>query len=438
MKDWEMFIRYFLEYAILIPGAFCCMIPVQDDLRLPFQKAVFRVSLLTVVVILAGSVLSSAFKIDPCYIIFPAMLMMLPVFRTICSLEWNRILFVYFNAGMLMTWPTLFTYYLMAERESLNSGDTFTVFSGVLHLLFAAFVVLFYYRFLNTKLPMLFEFSNLEKVWNWFFLIPLVVMVLFLWMLPYDPANILVGRIQMISVFLWILILILIYGFYQFFWYVAGHLQREEELEWENKMLHAQEIRFSQIQDNLKETRRLRHDYRQHVRVLTELSDAGEYEELHRYLGELVQTTPAERPVYSTNRAVDALAAYYQAEAEMQKAKIQWSLVLPPQLPVSENDFSVIFGNLMENALKSVKELPESERFVKVKSNTIGEGMMGLGISNRFSGDIIMGKNGLPVTKGREGIGLSSVAFAVRKNGGSMAIEPKNGWFTVNIIFNLS
>ncbi len=436
MGGWQIFIRYLLEYMMLIPGAVCSLIPVQDDLRLPFNKVVVRVSALLLSIMIAGSVISSAFDIAANCIIFPAVVIMFFLFHSVCSLGWNRLLFVYCNAAMLMAWPTLLTNFLTAKNEAADSGKPFTLLSGVVCLTLSVFVILFYYRFLSKRLPVLLALTNLEKVWNWFFLVPLSVTMMFLWMIPYDPANLLVGRIQVISVFLTIIILFLIYGFYQFFWYVAGRLQRQEALEWENRMLHAQEIRFTQVQENLQETRRMRHDFRQHLRVLSELADAGEYEEIRHYLGELVKITPVEKPVYSTNRAVDALAAYYQAEAEAQKIRVQWSLFLPDQLPVSENDFSVILGNLMENALRSVKELPEADRVVKVKANTIGDGMMGLGVSNRYSGEIIMGKNGLPVTKGRQGIGLSSVALAVRQNGGTMAVEPKNGWFTVDIIFN--
>ena len=44
----------------------------------------------------------------------------------------------------------------------------------------------------------------------------------------------------------------------------------------------------------------------------------------------------------------------------------------------------------------------------------------------------------MPVQKEREGIGLRSVASAVAKSNGSMVIDTDNGWFNVNILFNLS
>ncbi len=438
MKDWELFICYLLEYMILIPGAVCCMIPVQDELRMSFSGVLTRTALALTVIILGGSVVSAAFGIHTYYILIPAVCLLLFGFHAVCSLSWNRLLFVYCNSTMLMAWAILFTSYYMAEREAVNTQQPLTVFSGLLCLGFAAVAIFFFYGFLETKLPVLMAFPNLEHLWNWFFLIPLSITVIFFWMLPYDPANVLVGRIQVISLFLLVFVLLVLRGFYQFFWYVAGHLQREEALEWDNRLLHAQEARFSQVQDNLEEVRRQRHDFRQHLRVLKELSDSGEYEEVDKYLGKLVSSTGKKAPVYSNNRAVDALAAYYQEEADGQGVKVRWNLILPDPMPISENEFSVILGNLVENALRCVKDLPEQDRAVKVNANIIGDGMMGIDVANRYIGQIILGKNGLPLSKDREGIGLSSVALIVKQNGGTMAIDVTNGWFRVNILFNIA
>ncbi len=438
MKDWELFLCYVLEYMMLIPGAVCCLIPVQDDLRIPFRQVIVRVTALIATVIVCGSVVSSAFGISAYYILIPVICVFVFIYHALCSLPWNRLLFTYCNSMMLMAWPILFTSYYTAEREMNNPDIPFTWSSGILCLVAGVFVIFLYYGFLESKLPELFSFPNLEKLWNWFFLIPLSITFMFMWMLPYDPANLLVGRIQIISLFLLIMVIILIRGFYQFFWYVAGHLQREESLEWENRMLHAQEARFSQIQDNLQEVRRVRHDYRQHLRVLRELTDQKEYDEVSKYLGELVKLTPKDTPIYSHNLAVDALAAYYQSEADLMGVRIAWTMSLPDPLPVSENEFSVILGNLVENALRCVKDLPEPDRTVKVNANIIGESMMGLEVVNRYGGRIVLGKNGLPVTQGGHGIGLSSVSLAVRQNGGTMAIDVENGWFRVSILFNIS
>ena len=118
--------------------------------------------------------------------------------------------------------------------------------------------------------------------------------------------------------------------------------------------------RFAALYRYLNETRALRHDFRQHLRVLSGLAQSGKTEELAEYLASLEDVPVLVR--YSANPTVDALIAYYAALAENQATHIDWALELPEELNMRTTDFCAILGNLVENALQAVEKLPEEQR----------------------------------------------------------------------------
>ena len=111
---------------------------------------------------------------------------------------------------------------------------------------------------------------------------------------------------------------------------------------------------------------------------------------------------------------------------------------LPQDLPINESEYCALLGNLIENALRAVKTLPESRRRVKVISSLLSESIIGLSVENPFSGTITLGKNGLPVSdsvnEDEHGIGLMSVMNTVKRHDGSMNITTEGNVFSVDVV----
>ena len=136
--------------------------------------------------------------------------------------------------------------------------------------------------------------------------------------------------------------------------------------------------------------------------------------------------------------ALDAIAGHYQHIAESQNTKVFWRLELPERLPIDEVDLCMMLGNLMENALHAVCALPIDAREVTVISSMISGAMLGLSVENSYVGDIVFGRNGLPITRKRgHGIGLPSVAATVKRYNGTLSVTAKDGVFGVNILLSL-
>ena len=196
--------------------------------------------------------------------------------------------------------------------------------------------------------------------------------------------------------------------------------------------------RYTELRTYMDETRALRHDFRQHIFVMSGLSRTGKTAELEAYISQLAEKAGRGYRSFCANIAVDAIASHYDSMAGTIGAEISWRLELPPVFPekgVKESEYCAMMGNLVENALKAVASLPQEKRKVTVISSMLSEAMLGLSVSNEYSGSIAFGKNGLPVSSLEgHGTGLISVMNTVNHYGGSMSISTDNNIFSADII----
>ena len=196
--------------------------------------------------------------------------------------------------------------------------------------------------------------------------------------------------------------------------------------------------RYRELREHMDATRQLRHDFRQHLHVIAGLNEAKEYDKLTAYLAEYEGRLASLHPILCANAALDAIAGHYQHIAESQNTKVFWRLELPERLPIDEVDLCMMLGNLMENALHAVCALPIDAREVTVISSMISGAMLGLSVENSYVGNIVFGRNGLPIARKRgHGIGLPSVAATVKRYNGTLSVTAKDGVFGVNILLSL-
>jgi len=167
------------------------------------------------------------------------------------------------------------------------------------------------------------------------------------------------------------------------------------------------------------------------------LAASDRFDEMKQYLEKYVDTVKPDYPAFSTNYAVDAIAAYYQEKADKKGIRIDWNIFVLPQLALDETELCVVIGNLLENAIKATENVEPSGKVIEASIRMVGENMLGIEIRNHYRGKIHLSREGLPAPKYREGIGLYSVSNTVRKNNGTFSVEVDDEWFCVDIIINI-
>ena len=362
----------------------------------------------------------------------------LPLYLKTVTLPLPKALFVFFTAAMLSSFSTTLTNYICAPIELHNDISVFMLPSGLICLAVSLIVLAVFSLLFRRKIHWMLCNVSFTSIWRALFAAPLFLTVVFIWITPWSPSVVLTGRVREIGVVLLISFLGDLFWFYYFVYLTTHKMTEAVELQAQNQLWGMENTRYRELREHMDATRQLRHDFRQHLHVIAGLNEAKEYDKLTAYLAEYEGHFAAPHAMLCANAALDAIAGYYQHIAESQNTKIFWRLELPERLPIDEVDLCMMLGNLLENALRAVCALPIGQRTVTVISSMISDAMLGLSVENGFVGDVVFGRDGLPVARKRgHGIGLPSVAATVKRYNGTLSVTAKDGTFGVNILLSL-
>lgn len=205
-------------------------------------------------------------------------------------------------------------------------------------------------------------------------------------------------------------------------------------LETENKLYNKQcEIMHA----STKELQAYRHDMNNHFITLSHLIEAGQYAEAEKQLGILGSLTK-NKSIYSAsgNVIIDGLINYKLQNAQSDGIKVKTEIAVPNQLEIETTDMVTIIGNLIDNALKALRDVPSDQRSLILKI-VFDKQRLIIRISNPYVGEIFC-KDGKIISTKRDtrhhGYGLNNIAKAVNQYKGYMDIDYSENTFTVDIV----
>ena len=437
MIDPASFFAHMLEFAMAVPAAVIAFVPAYRWLRLDSKRVlVLAAACVALVTVLGGLVCALADCPSKYILLICALVLFVPYSRAV-DLSVPKQAFCFANALMLCAFSNLSGIIVSSSWEGGNSSTALLPQTGFTALGFAAAFILLFWRTLAVKLPVLLSYRVLDRVWRWLVLAPVALTVFAYWMVPINPSLVLAGRTQPIFMALVAFVMLAIWLFYHVMWWASAHIAGEAELRQEIILLRAEEKRYRELALYMGRTRELRHDFRHHLLVMRGLANDGMGDELSEYLDQLVESESEGRVErLCANAAVDAVAAYYNTLAHAAGASIAWRLELPAELPIAEADVCAVLGNLVENALNAVRDLPEEKRRIDIMASEASEAALGVTVSNPYKGVVNFGADGLPVAKSPDhGIGLSSVVTTAQKYGGGVDVRASDGEFRVGVVF---
>ena len=428
-------LRYALELASVIPAAVIALIPVHRSLRRSKTLVYGAMAVVLLAFVVAGSFIGAYFGCASSLVTFAFMPLLLAVYSYVVDLNVGKTLFCFMFSTALCALSTLFVSLLNAPVEATNPLVTFLPETSLMVILAEVVIGILFYRTLDAKLSMLLTEEDLDGSWYPASFAAFLLAAILIWVSPTNYALLLEGRIRTISTAACVIVAIGLVFLIDVIWRLSSHLVENTRLRQENNMLSMEERRYAQLRSYMNQTRELRHDFRQHMRVISGLVHGNQIDELTNYVDQINQMAGQEHRRLCANHAVDAVASYYEAMAAEQGATIEWSLDVPEEVFIKEADLCSIIGNLVENALQAVSKLPADRQIVKVTVRLITEAMLGITVKNPYEGKIRMGRNGLPRTYKRgHGIGLASVSAIAKRYGGTCDIDVSNGQFAVSIL----
>lgn len=219
--------------------------------------------------------------------------------------------------------------------------------------------------------------------------------------------------------------------------YVKGMvLQKQNQLLLSRDELMRQN--YEELRLSVESHRQMVHDLKHHFFILQEYEASGEYEKLHEYLIKMNQSVDAlDEKVWTGHRVLDFILNQKKKRAEESGISFQVCVAALLNIPLSDGDISVLFGNLLDNAIEACERMQDGKRWILFRLRKQRQ-LLFVEISNSI-GDRPKTENGVLLTSKKDkrlhGYGLKSVNNIVEKYNGVFSYSIKEQVFKVNLSF---
>lgn len=221
------------------------------------------------------------------------------------------------------------------------------------------------------------------------------------------------------------------------FIYIAAEISKKNISE-QNRIametrLHDDERKLKEMLEWNNSIRSLHHDMNNHLLIIKQYADDKDYSSLQQYIEKMQKSIDKAIDITATNNpALDAILNVKKTVCK--RSGIDLKCYLQTDLPaIDDYLFSIVFGNLIDNAIEA--ELKEDIKEIRL-SVTSDESNIRLTIQNRVAMKVL-NSNNLPETtksdKQHHGIGLKNVLGEVEKVNGIFDFYEENGWVIADV-----
>ncbi len=201
------------------------------------------------------------------------------------------------------------------------------------------------------------------------------------------------------------------------------------------KYLHVQQENYEYLEYREKETKRFRHDYRNHLNLLQILCKEKRYEDVETYIENISERLNEYNKYISIcNSFVDAILNYYLQKMDKKCIEFRIKGKMPKDCNIVMFDLCTIISNLLDNAIEAVDRLEGEKRWIEMTFR-YDNLMIYCNVKNPYLGELNIYKNKILTNKNTKnhGFGISNVKKSVELYSGSIEIKTENGIFEVLI-----
>ncbi len=437
--DTYKFLSVLLQFCILLPGAASCYLPAKNRMKYSLTKT----AALCIAVILPCSIaaawLCALFPINGNTILLPFLVLFFFLYRHTVYLDLSCCLAVYVGVCAIETFPVQFGYVFDAALHPSSSAAELSpeaaLFQlGISVLLLAAFVYPATHHFQQAV-----DSPGFSKIWYFTVLLSSLFLILNVLAVPQSYSTLHAGRMLWLFPMFEAGMLAMLVAVYVLFYRGIIIILEHAELQERTRLFEMQLRQYRALQEHMRQTTRLRHDFRHSVHLLASLAEKGDISSIRAHLAEyetsLMENASAN---YCDNAALNALFGYYHEMAVSAEIRLDWHIELPKPLPFSELDMTALFGNLMENAIAGCQTVPKEARYFCLTTQVRHGNILYIVSTNSFDGKVRKEKDRYHSTRhSGTGIGLSAIAAAAEKYGGSAKVSNSDTEFFVDIVMKI-
>lgn len=190
-----------------------------------------------------------------------------------------------------------------------------------------------------------------------------------------------------------------------------------------------------------KETRKLGHDFKNHMFCIKALIDSNKIEEAKKYIEEVNEIASINSNlIRSGNDIVDAILNQKSEQASKLGINMDLAAAVPKEIDIKPMDLCAILANVIDNALEAAMKINEgNERKVKVKINPYKDYLLIL-VSNTSNVNPLLAPHKFKTTKEdskNHGLGTKIIKSIVEKYSGSVEYDYESNVFTVKILLKI-
>ena len=207
----------------------------------------------------------------------------------------------------------------------------------------------------------------------------------------------------------------------------------------ENHVLSMELMQYDGLNQRIALARQGRHDLRHHILTMENLLESGDVDALRSYLAEIGEKYQVEGALtFCSNRTVNGILTYFSEIANAKDIEFSVLIGIPEDIPVAKTDLSILFGNLLENAVEACQKQSSGPRKIIVRGQ-VSMNTLALTVDNTY--ETIPEKDRLGRFRSMkhfgEGIGTESVKNIVSRYGGVIQFETRGDLFCVSAMMYL-
>ena len=215
--------------------------------------------------------------------------------------------------------------------------------------------------------------------------------------------------------------------------------EQRVQLEVENELLEsqldAQLAHYGDLTAQYEQIRAMRHDISHHLNTIHALLQAGNLKEASEYSEQLLPAqTYSSRLGSCRNPVVDAFLYTRAQEAGLRGVPVRADVSLPVELPVSNTDLIVAFGNLLDNALEACTGIPDAQITLRAHMD---KGYLVIQESNPVRPRQPQGKKPRRIPELERGVGFRVLSGLAGKYDGSFQHACENDTYTVTLLLGV-
>ena len=183
---------------------------------------------------------------------------------------------------------------------------------------------------------------------------------------------------------------------------------------------------YESYKDAQIETRKLRHDMKNHFACIQMLAKEEKYAELQEYLESFNgAVSEVSMEIQTGNDIVDAILNVKLKSAKKEDITFAVTGMIPYMPYIDAMDWCKMVSNAVDNGLEALRECSVSEKVLRIQFKSNGNFFV-IHTENACEQEVQMDSNGIPTQKQdktRHGFGLKNIEAAVKKYKGEMQIS---------------